>query len=211
MRVADLDMREVDAQCPTGLVQTEHEGTRVCTKQVTELCAQTFFDTAVTFDQVCGMIIGYPIGTLEAFQSSSDIESNYIDGISLTYGSDPRQHIWSFAAAFDEEGNAPNASCQCSNVELIDSAQVPPSFVGNDYFCDAGGHTTSFTFSENDPLWNGSGCGPLSTCCSFNNPPWFFRQLPSSVIEAIEMRLCFSDNGLTDEEVSIEQIQIYIQ
>ena len=33
------------------------------------------------------------------------IDSNYVDGVSLTHGSNPRQHIWTFAAALDEFTN----------------------------------------------------------------------------------------------------------
>ncbi len=30
-------------------------------------------------------------------------------------------------------------------------------------------------FYNEDPLWDGAGCGPLNT---FNNPPWFYKELP---------------------------------
>jgi len=44
---------------------------------------------------------------MEAFnpyhlQQSRTIDDVYVDGISLTHGSSPRQHIWTFANALDE-------------------------------------------------------------------------------------------------------------
>ncbi len=41
---------------------------------------------------------------------------------------------------------------------------------------------TVILFHGNDPLAvDGAGCGPLNTCCSFNNPPWFYKKVgPSS-------------------------------
>ena len=57
-----------------------------------------------------------------------------------------------------------------------------PSYVDNDYFCEIGvppGQPwNDNTFYVNDTLWDGEGCGPISTCCTFNNPPWFCKQLP---------------------------------
>ena len=108
-----------------------------------------------------------------------------MDGVSLTHG-DPRQHIWTFAAAADE---TPTNTCPCLDGDLSTGRQ-PPSFVGNDYFCDTGSRETytSRLYVE-DPLWDGAGCGPQSTCCSFNNPPWFYKQLPRPTTDDIEMRV----------------------
>ncbi len=45
-------------------------------------------------------------------------------------------------------------------------------------------------FYGGDPLWDGAGCGPLNTCCTFNNPPWFYKELPAPTTDDIEMRVC---------------------
>ena len=45
-------------------------------------------------------------------------------------------------------------------------------------------------FYECDSLWDGAGCGPLNTCCTFNNPPWFYKELPEPTTDDIEMRVC---------------------
>ena len=45
------------------------------------------------------------------------------------------------------------------------------------YFCETGvppgQRYNSGTFRPNDPLWDGQGCGPTSTCCTFNNSHGF--------------------------------------
>ena len=49
-----------------------------------------------SYSQVCGRVEGYQYGTPDAIQKGDNhdnIDSYYVDGISLTRGS-PRQHIW---------------------------------------------------------------------------------------------------------------------
>ena len=78
--------------------------------------------------------------SLESAQAFYDsgrrtIDGQYVDGVSLTYGS-PRQHIWTFANAIDEAGAYRNTSrCTCTDSSR---PNPPPSFVGNDYFCETG-------------------------------------------------------------------------
>ena len=73
--------------------------------------------------------------------------------------------------------------------------QMPPPFlrlwVHDDYFCDTGSRDqVQLMFYGADPLWDGAGCGPLNTCCSFNKPPWFYKQLPQPTTDDIELRVC---------------------
>ncbi len=61
-----------------------------------------------------------------------------------------------------------------------------------------------------DPLWDGAGCGPTNTCCTFNNPPWFYKELLEPTMDDIEMRVCQSE-GSSNEDIAIEMIDIYVQ
>ena len=106
----------------------------------------------------------------------------------------PRRHIWTLAAATDEH----NIDCPCSN----NSHTTIPEFVGSDYFCDTAG--------QNYPLWDGAGCDPLNTCCNFNNPPWFYKELPEPTTDDIEMRVC-SDENRVNEDIAIQSFDIYVQ
>ena len=80
------------------------------------------------------------------------IDSNYVDGISLTHGYSPRKHIWTFAAALHEYNSDRDFVCPCTNIRNNPPPRVPP-FVGNDYFCDAGSENYyQVIFYGDDPL-----------------------------------------------------------
>ena len=169
----------------------------------------------MSYDQVCGKIIAYQFGSPDSFGLNgspiNSIDDSYLDGISLTYGSNPRKHIWSFAAAVDEVNTMNSNRCPCIHIENAAAATQPPDFVGNDYFCDTGSRGRfSNRLYANDPLWDGAGCGSANTCCSLNNPPWFFKQLESPTTSDIEMRVCASE-GRDNEDTLIEQIEIYVR
>ena len=104
----------------------------------------------------------------------------------------------------------PSLNCPCTNRDLSSSATPPPSFVGNDYFCDTGSaEPFQHIFYGDDPLWDGAGCGPLNDCCILNIPPWFRNQLPSATTDNIEMRFC--RGAAPDEDTPVEIIEIYVQ
>ena len=122
--------------------------------------------------------------------------------MSLTYGS-PRQHIWTFANALDEYPSHRASICPCTNITVQPTSSAP-LYVGNDYFCETGvppgqvADTVTGTFYADDPLWDGQGCGPISICCTFNNPPWFCKQLPQSTNADLEVRLCSRAVAIAD-------------
>ena len=64
---------------------------------------------------MCGKVIGYQVGTTDAFNAGTDdINEHYVDGVSLTHGN-PRQHIWTFAAAHGETNRCTICNCPCTN------------------------------------------------------------------------------------------------
>ena len=112
----------------------------------------------------------------------------YIDGISVTNGQSPQQHIWTFVAGYSEVDDY--GSCPCGNPTR--RATIPP-YVGNNYFCETGAISSaqSSTFYPNDPLWDGEGCGPGHSCeCELNSPPWFTANLTTTTTDDIEVRSC---------------------
>ena len=183
-------------------------------------CDSAMFPTqGIQYSQVCGKISAYQFGTPEAFflenlNHTLTINDQYVDGVSLTYGN-PRQHIWTFAASLDEASRGNNESrCSCTNSSRPNTT---PSFVGNDYFCETGvppGQEWQYagydTFHADDPLWDDQGCSPTSTCCTFNNPLWFCKQIPQSTNADLEVRLC-SAGTATFENTPIELIEIYVK
>ncbi len=209
MRVAELDMTNSSHQCPSGLGQQNDLNIHTCVRDSDSRgCSSVMFSTSsVSYTTVCGRIIAYQYGTPDAFNLGHS-NSTYFDGVSLTHGS-PREHIWSFVAAHDELASITGWSCPCVRNNL--NIPIPPS-VGDDYFCDTGSRNDSRhnIFYSDDPLWDGAGCGPLSTCCSFNSPPWFYKQLPQPTTDDIEMRVC--RNKVRDnEDIAIEIIDIFVR
>ena len=215
MRVGELDMTNSSTQCPSGLRQHTDSNIRTCTRNSNSSgCSSvTLFTSNIYYSRVCGKIKAYQFGTTDAFgYNLTNIDRNYVDGVSLTHGRPgQRKHIWTFAAALDETTRSPNSKCPCTNINTANNTTPPPSFVGNDYFCDTGSSIAAYyLFYRDDPLWDGAGCGHLNACCSFNNPPWFYKQLPQPTTDDIEMRVCRSETK-SNEDIAIEVFDIYIQ
>ena len=208
-------MSDPSQQCPSVWreITTPH---RVCGRRSTSgaSCDGVNYTTGgLQYDQVCERIIGYQAahtdGFLNEFISGTSllIDTFYVDGISVTRGS-PRQHIWTFAAGYDEHQSV--QSCPC--VTGSTSGRRVPSFVGQNYFCESGltqyPGTNGPLFSNGDPLWDGEGCGPTSSCCTFNSPPWFNVTLSSPTSDYIEVRICC---GSQFEDTPIQLIELYVK
>ena len=188
MRVANLDMTDSSQQCPGDLVQRDLSGTRACAAGGDwGNCSSAYYGKGVAYSKVCGRVSAYYHGSPGSFSYTS-LDDLYVDGVSITHGSSPRHHIWTFAAS----------QCPCNQ---------PPSFVEENYFCDGGSYTGYPNLSLN-PLWDGENCSDWR-CCTFNNPPWFHRQLPQPTTDDIEMRVCRLDEKWNS--VVAEGIELYVQ
>ena len=217
MRVASVNMTNSNHTCPEGL-KLLSTPKRLCALNIDgDGCSSATFDLhGIRYTHVCGKIIGYQQKAPDAFwpyynNRGLTIDDGYVDGISLTHGRNPRKHIWTFATAIHEViTSALHSVCPCTNIHNPESIRVPP-YVGNDYFCDTASKSTfRYTFYPRDPLWDGHGCGRLNTCCSFNNPPWFMKELPSPTKDNIEMRLC-ADQSRIDEDITFESAELYVR
>lgn len=199
-QVANLSMSDPQQDCPTpwSVVNTP---ARSCVAPAIAPCdSSVFYDTSrLNYQRICGRAIGYVFNSPDAFATSraDDINAAYLDGVSVTHGQ-PRQHIWSFAAGHGAIANG--FRCPCDNVDR-GQAPLPPSFVGNNYFCDG-------EYNGALSLWNGEDC--TSSCCTFNSPPWFNTALPAPTTDDVEVRICH-DSGITDERVFLNTLLLYIQ
>ena len=211
MRVANIDMADPNQQCPNGfkLINRTEPPLRTCGRPVGSGrgCVPTTFPVhGIQYSHVCGRIIGYQFGSPSGFGTKeSSIDRDYMAGISLTHGH-PRQHIWSFVNAQNEV--ATGEVCPC----IQGSTDSVPLFVGSDYFCDSaveGNRDIGVKLYPDDPLWDGRGCGSTSTCCEFNTPPSFCKQLPQPTADDIELRLCENSDSNQDDS-PFEIVQLYI-
>jgi dynein heavy chain len=218
MRVAELDMSNSRHQCPSGFRQRTNSNKRTCVSDIpleSSGCHQGIISAHnLSYSKACGQIIAYQVGSTDAFYrtsalSNATIDNSYVDGISLTHGNSPREHIWTFAAGANEQPQDGPFTCPC----VDNSPATPPSFVEDDYFCETGHNSIHLPRRGqyySDCLWDGAGCGAQSACCTFNTPPWFYKQLPQPITDDIEMRVC-TDEPRSTEDIAIEIIEIYIQ
>ena len=143
-QVVFINMTNSSYQCPPAFREIASPK-RVCGRRMTTVGScdgVTFSVNGMQYNQVCGWIIAYQIGTPAAFHenlrdSGAGLDSFYLEGISITCGN-PRQHVWSFAATPGESYSTSSSDpslCPCSNPAVTYST---PTFVGNDYFCETG-------------------------------------------------------------------------
>ena len=216
-RIAFLNMTDPSQQCP----QEWRENTsprRTCRRTNGASCESVNYqNNGISYSRVCGRVIGYQYCSTDGFalRNNPTIDSNYVDGVSITHGS-PRQHVWTFANGQSESASITIIGCPCITNPNPANPSVP-LFVGDDYFCDTG-HTgdprpcgdISTNLVIEHPLWDDGGCGPTGACCVNNNPPWFCKTLPQPTTDDIEVRLC-AEEAFTNEDIVIELIEIYVK
>lgn len=228
-RVVSFNIYRGD-KCPQGW-QVDHGnyiGRHFCTGGYKAGCYAAQFSTNQThYTRMCGRLRGYQKGSMNAFfpaaytlgtasgykpeEASSSINGPYVDGVSITVGH-PRKHIWTYAVGLSDDYNfnysTGGYNCPCAQHPGPD----PPSFVQNHYYCESGisGRFTAGKYYTSDALWDGNGCGKSNNCCTQVGLPWFFRQFSIPLTDNIEVRIC-RDQNIIDEEVLIEEMEIYIQ
>ena len=198
-RVAYVNMTQSGATCPQGLTQRTLSGLTLCGRMdgdfivITTLgggCQSTVFSTlGSNYSRVCGQLRGYQLGTPDAFRpyffnTSLTIDNLYVEGVSITYGSSPRKHIWTYANSVNLMFHDPRYICPCNT----GSGLVPPSYVGSDYYCETG---------DND-----------YTCCDYNvlysNDPLQDEQLMKT-LEQVQQQLgppgCNPPNNRSCQEI----------
>ena len=206
-RVAYVNMSQSGGTCPQGLTQRILSGLTLCGRMdgdytVTTTqgggCQNTVFSTlGSNYSRVCGQLRGYQLGTPDAFRpyffnTSLTIDNLYVEGVSITYGSSPRKHIWTYANSVNLmlHGHS-RYICPCNT----GSGLVPPSYVGSDYYCETGDNDyTCCNYNvlySDDPLWDGQQCfSEDAPCCTHPNMPWFNKTLSETTTEDIELRVC---------------------
>ena len=209
--VGYLNMADPTQQCPNSW-QTFTSPRSSCGKKSSAPCDSLNIPTSgASYQTVCGWFLGYQIGTPDSFTSYAglgyNLETYYVDGVSVTYGSPGnRSHVYTYAAGFMETSY--EGSCPCAG------GDIPPSFVGSDYYCESGNSGPAATyrdFHSSDVLWDGQQCGGDEvTCCNPPDLPWFCKTFPTPISEDLEVRIC-TDEDLDNENVAIESFELYIQ
>ena len=221
-RVVYLNMTNTSHVCPSGLNHTSYS-MRTCGRANSGYfsCSSTTFSVGGSqYSRVCGRAQAYRFGQNYAFLGyhvrSQGIDGQYVDGLSLTHGaSGSRQHIWTFASGLftgSRSSSHPRFRCPCDNGN---TTYHSPPFVGNDYFCEStqtesNWSVSPFHFYPNATLWDGHVCEGGGTCCQFNNPPWFTKNLATPTTDGIELQLCLYELS-RHSDVALELLQLYVQ
>uniref|UniRef100_A0A1X7UHS8 Fibrinogen C-terminal domain-containing protein n=1 Tax=Amphimedon queenslandica TaxID=400682 RepID=A0A1X7UHS8_AMPQE len=233
-RLAYLDMSDATQNCPPGFRLYQSGGVRACgraTSNDASCVSVQFPSNSISYSQVCGRVVGYQYASTDAVEHGlwnnpqkhvggtdpkhNDINSYYVDGVSITRGS-PRQHVWTLMAGLSETStlhfngifNCPCSPGSPQNLTL-------QSFIGNDYFCESGNPATDnswlYDVYTSDPLWDGKGCGSLEdVCCAAPGIPWFNKVLGTTTTDYLELRVC-ADQETADEDVPVGFYEIYVK
>ena len=216
-RLAYLDMTDSTENCPSGFRLYQSRGATVCgraTSSVGSCTSVQFPSNGISYSQVCGRVTGYQYAAPDAihqptYSYRNNINSYYVDGVSITRGS-PRQHVWTLMAGFSDLSFS-SVECPCNNGSTVSV----PSFIGNNYFCESGntgGVGASHILFTSDPLWDGQGCGSTETaCCNVPGIPWFHRDYGSTTTtDYIELRVC-GDERTDWEDSPVSYYEIYVK
>ena len=227
-RLAYLNMTESTENCPSGFKLYQSGGVKSCgraTSSVGSCVSVQFPSNGISYSQVCGRVVGYQYKSTDAVypgdytsqgygsvitQSHNDINSYYVDGVSITHGS-PRQHVWTLMAGVSPAGNS-RADCPCSPGSPQKSTLQ--SFIGNDYFCESGNPATDGSYKNifytSDPLWDGKDCSSEGACCTAPGLPWFHKVLNTTTTDYLELRVC-ADQLTVDEDIPVSLYELYIK
>ncbi|XP_019851042.1 PREDICTED: uncharacterized protein LOC109581405 isoform X2 [Amphimedon queenslandica] len=237
-RLAYLDMTDSTQNCPPGFRLYQSGGVRACGRatssggRLSGSCTSVQFPSnGISYSQVCGRVVGYQYALPDAVYPGdysgetygsvirptyNDINSYYVDGVSITRGS-PRQHVWTLMAGpsdnFIHVSVDGRYHCPCSQGSPQNSTLQ--SFIGNDYFCESGNPSTDgsvqYILYSSDPLWDGKGCGSLEgVCCAAPGLPWFNKMLNTTTTDYLELRVC-ADQGTQDEDVPVSYYELYVK
>ena len=213
-QMAHLNMSDPSQQCPSAWREYNTNGVRACGRPTTSSgsCPATFYTTSRQYSRVCGRAIGYQYGSPDAFGLGAPrtIDSYYVYGLSITHGS-PRNHIWTYAAGTTEGGYIAPYGSNCPCVDPPSTRALPPSFVGDNYYCESGNAGTSFLtyyLFTSDPLWDGEQC-EVECCSNGKSPPWFSVELSNPTTDDIEVRIC-NPQGIYDD-TPVQLLELYIQ
>ena len=202
--------------CPDALrtVTNPDNGQIACGKNVSSGCISLIFPVDAPYTCVRGRLRGYQQGSPEAFarsivRPSLTADSQYLDGISITHGSSPRTHLWSYAAGINEVITFTRFRCPCS-VANPSERRTLPGFIREHYYCESGVSGVSPGTNVvvwDDPLWDGEGCVTSGNeCC--NHSGEFTREIPETS-DDIEVRFC-GDEPPSNEDVLVDQLEISV-
>ena len=179
-----------------------------CRAKASGSCASVPLETyGVTYTDICGAVYGYQAGATAAFDSTADINSPYLSGVSITRtvtGPEKRRHVFSLAAGEAEKSTSQYA-CPCN----AGATHKPPAFVGDDYYCESGSPDvpTSTAILGGDRLWDERKLQHAEAKCKKPLMPLFKSSISPGTSDQLELRLCKIKQ---EADVYLEHFYVYI-
>ena len=202
-------MKDRGQSCPDNWKMSESGSLRMCGKKTDgQSCDSVVISThGQSYQSVRGRFRAYQFGTPDAFNvKSTDIEDAYVDGISITHGQNPRQHVFTLAVGvvpYHAEGDRKFYTCPNTGY-----GKPQPTFVADKYFCSSGASSPDIgagTLLSDTPLWtDGVNCDECMC------PRTFCVNLPEKTTDDLELRIC-TDESLTNEDIRTEMIDLFIR
>ena len=209
--IYSLDMAIPGQICPNALKLYTSNSLRLCGKKTGNGCDSIVISTGgQAYQEVRGKAKAYQFGSPDGFSTREDINSNYVDGISITHGKS-RKHIWTYAIGFRRYRPSTPHHSTCPSTG---SGQGPPGFVGDNYFCSSANSGNPGQERSDwapvlypTPLWSNIR-GDCSDCGG--NDLFFCIKLPTPTSDDLEIRVC-TDENLDNEDVRIESMDFYVR
>ena len=117
-RIVNINISAGD-DCPGEWRKAKQSNVSFCrvASDDTWTCSSANFSTnGISYQGVCGRARGYQKGDSLGFRyrgHGKTIDDDYFSGLSITYSSNPRQHIWTFASGRGEKLSG-DYSCPCT-------------------------------------------------------------------------------------------------
>ena len=219
MRIGYFDMGGNLAECPEPLERFAVSGSWYCRRTALPCTSVHFSALGKNYTAVCGMVEGYQYGTMDGFvhsTASKTPDDFYVEGISITHGSSPRRHLWTYAVGLSANPNKyPHNQCPCTVLGSSNTDRLP-TFLNDDYYCDSGNPSRNSWISARlypDRLWDNSGpsCVSGSTCCDNPDQPWFKKKLTQSANEDVELRWCGNQSPIGGEATATTHVELYVR
>ena len=142
-KIANINISAGD-DCPGEWRKATQSGVSFCrvASDGIHTCSSANFSTnGLSYQRVCGRARGYQKGQNYAFWGSHPshnrtIDQSYVSGLSITYSSNPRQHLWTFATGSGERLTNNVWNCPCSTEKDV-NVKYPITAVGNNYYCES--------------------------------------------------------------------------
>ncbi len=205
-------------ECPEPLEHFAVNERWYCRRTAIQGCTSVHFSAlGKDYTAVCGMVEGYQYGHMDAFQHltpSKTPDELYAEGISITHGSSPRRHLWTYVVGLNANPESyQNYQCPCT---VLGTTSNVPTFLNDDYYCDSGNPSRNSWISGHlypDRLWDNSGpsCVSGSTCCDNPNQPWFKKNLTQPANEDVEMRWCANESPVSYEATATTRVELYVR